>query len=259
MAYSVILTNYMNKMNNSSKLVLIMLLLVIVGIFNKIGEIILKRILLVTLLLSAIFGNIAFAAESLTDKLAPGLKFKDAYTVVGDKNLYTGYSPLNQDGTINTLTTIPTGTNAKWEINMDKGCLVWDMKDNKPRVIQYMGYPGNFGIIPRTMAADKDVLAVLVLGEPLARGTVAKAKVIGAIKLVNTRNAETDKIIAVYESSPLYKINSLTELDQQYPGVTTIIETWFVNYNGKGKMKSLGFIDADRANDIVSQAVLEFK
>ncbi|WP_346355750.1 inorganic diphosphatase [Azotosporobacter soli] len=211
------------------------------------------------LALSFCFLATAFAADAPKDNLASGLKFKDAYTIVSEKNLYTGVLPLNEGGTINAVIAIPAGTTPKWEVDERTGGLSIELRDGKPRVINYLGYPGNFGIVPRTVGNDKEVLAVLVLGDSVQRGAVVKAKIIGSIKLINTKNVETDKLIAVQEGSPLYQVNSLTELDKKFPGVTTIIETWFTNYNGIGKMKSNGFDDVGRAQEILANGILNFK
>ncbi len=39
----------------------------------------------------------------------------------------------------------------------------------------------------------------------------------------------------------LGKISSIEELNQEFKGITDIIEIWFSNYKGPGKMQSQGF------------------
>ena len=217
-----------------------------------------KKLLLSTLAMLILSSSVAFAADSQNVNLAPGLKYKDAYNIVGEKNLYTGYEAYNQDGTVNAVIAIPAGTTPKWEIDDKTGGLNIELRNGKPRVINYLGYPGNFGIVPKTVGADGEVLAVLVIGDTVPRGSVVKTKIIGAIKLINTRNVATDKLIAVQEGSPLYAVNSIAEMNQKYPGVSNIIETWFTNYNGIGKMKSNGIVDVEEANTLLTHALNEF-
>ena len=45
---------------------------------------------------------------------------------------------------------IPAGSNDKWEVDKTSGALYWEQEDGKPRVVQYLAYPGNYGMIPRT-------------------------------------------------------------------------------------------------------------
>ncbi|MDJ0554326.1 MAG: inorganic diphosphatase [Microcoleaceae cyanobacterium MO_207.B10] len=70
--------------------------------------------------------------------ISPGMRAEDEYTIISPKNLLSGYEPKNPDGTINMVLEIPTGTLAKWEVTKP---------DGKPRVVQYLGYPGNYGMI----------------------------------------------------------------------------------------------------------------
>ena len=56
-----------------------------------------------------------------------------------------------------------------------------------PRIINYGNYPVNYGMIPKTvlpinLGGDGDPLDAIVLGNPLPRGTVLKAKIIGLLK-----------------------------------------------------------------------------
>ena len=111
---------------------------------------------------------------------------------------------------------------------MDKegGGLKWNFKKGKPRVLKYIGYPGNYGMVPRTLlpkelGGDGDPLDIILLGPPLNRGDVVSAKLMGVLKLLDNREQD-DKLIAVQFNSPLKKSNSLKELDKQFPGIKEI-------------------------------------
>ena len=57
----------------------------------------------------------------------------------------------NHDGTVKAIVEIPAGTSAKWEISKDDPHAVyWELKKGAPRIVDYLGYPGNYGAIPGT-------------------------------------------------------------------------------------------------------------
>lgn len=178
-------------------------------------------------------------------------------------DLYNDYPALYSDGNINAVIEIPAGTLEKWEYNKSDKKMVWDRKDGKPRVINYLSYPGNYGMIPKTilpkeLGGDGDPLDVIVLGQSIPRGNVVKAKLIGVMKLLD-KGEQDDKLIAIAENSPLYHLNNLNELDDQYVGISEILKIWFENYKGKGKMIFQGFGDEKEAEKILNSAIKAFK
>ena len=187
----------------------------------------------------------------------------DPYHLIGERSFLTGYEPLNADSTINMIVEIPTGTTAKWEVDKNDGSMRWEFRNDKPRVVQYLGYPGNYGMIPRTslpkdQGGDGDPLDIIVLGDPMPRGAVIRAKLLGVLKLLDT-NEQDDKLIAVRADTPLYAANNLAELDERFPGVTAIVETWFSNYKGAGLMQSLGYGEVAEAKAILATAIKAFQ
>jgi len=206
----------------------------------------------------------AFSQNATHDTcgVAPGLKFVDAYTVVAEKNFLDDIEPLNADGTINMVVEIPAGRTDKWEVKKD-GWLHWDFKDEKPRIVQYLGYPCNYGMVPQTVLAkelggDGDPLDCLVLGASAPRGSVLKVKVIGVIKLTE-KGEQDDKLLTVRVEDPIYAANNLAELNTKFPGVTAILETWFTNYKGPGALVCKGFGDVEEARQILETALKSFK
>lgn len=180
----------------------------------------------------------------------------------GKENLITDFPPKFKDGDINAVIEIPAGTLAKWEVNKQNGTLEWDKKDNKPRVINYLSYPANYGMIPQTLLSkekggDGDPLDVIVLGTSVKRGSVVKSKLIGVLYLLDG-GEQDDKLIAVSKSSPLYHINSIAELNKNYNGIAEILKTWFTNYKGAGKMEFKGFGDKKEAEKILEFAIKEY-
>ena len=60
-------------------------------------------------------------------------------------------------------------------------------------------------------------------------------------------------------NSALFSVNTITELDEEFPGVSKIIETWFANYKGKGKIKTNGFAGVEVSMTMLRESVNEFK
>ncbi len=193
--------------------------------------------------------------------LAPGLALW-GYTVVDLRHWRLDYlrdfPARNADGTVNCVVEIPAGDDRKFETDPETGRMAWELKDGKPRVVAYLGYPGNYGAVPRTRGGDGDPLDILTLGKMDLRGAVVPAKLIGAIRLVDG-GEEDDKLIAVLPGTALYEVNDLAELDARFPGVSQIIATWLVHYKGPGKELGLGgFVGAAEAQRILDEAVAAF-
>ena len=215
----------------------------------------LKKVCILSVLMSALaFGeNIAV---NHSEKLVADGK----YILKSEKNLITAMSAKNRDGSINVLVEIPSGTNGKWEVNKETGNLDWEFKKGVPRVVQYLPYPANYGMIPQTLSpeeigGDGDPLDVLLLGEAVPRGAYVKGKLVGVMYMKD--HGETDdKLIAVAEGSPFENINTISELKEQFPGTLEILQTWFVNYKGIGEdMKVNGFAGKKEADKVLNEAV----
>lgn len=174
-------------------------------------------------------------------------------------NLLTDVDPMHEDGNVNAIIEIPAGTIQKWEMNKSTGEIEWEIENDKPRSVNYIGYPGNYGMIPKTLlpkedGGDGDPLDVIVLGSSIHREEIVKCKVIGVLYLED-RGEQDDKLIAVPYFSPMYDVNSIKDLNAEYQGVTKIIETWFTNYKGPDKMKSNGFGEKSEALLILQKAI----
>lgn len=178
-------------------------------------------------------------------------------------NLLTDISTCTEDGDVNAVIEIPAGTIEKWELNKTTGEVQWEMVDNKPRIVNYIGYPGNYGMIPRTVLSkenggDGDPLDIIVLGPPVERSEVVKCKVIGVLYLKD-RGEQDDKLIAVSSDSPMYDVNNLEELNNNFKGISDIVKLWFENYKGPGKMKSEGFGDRKVAIEILDASIKDYQ
>jgi inorganic pyrophosphatase len=180
-----------------------------------------------------------------------------------ERNLLTGHRSRGADGTVNVVVEIPAGTNAKWEAAKDGGGLVWEREHGRPRVVQYLPYPANYGMIPATRLAkehggDGDPLDVVLLGPARPRGAVVPGRLIGVLRLLD-RGEQDDKLLAVDPSGPFAGVHDLTELERDFPGATQILDTWFAHYKGPGKIETAGFGDRANAVEILEQAEQTFR
>jgi len=96
------------------------------------------------------------------------------------------------DGTVNVVIEIPTGSNNKIEWNREKACFQLDRVE--PMIF---AKPINYGFIPKTIDEDGDELDALVFtNEPLPMGIFLEAKIIGVLKFEDDGEID-DKIIVV--------------------------------------------------------------
>jgi inorganic pyrophosphatase len=78
---------------------------------------------------------------------------------------------------------IPSGTNEKFEVDKTTRQLKLEiLNDGKQRLVNYLPYPFNYGMVPRTLlpkhlGGDGNPLGVIVLGKPIERGTVDRVQV----------------------------------------------------------------------------------
>ncbi|MGY5847980.1 inorganic diphosphatase [Salegentibacter sp. HM20] len=185
------------------------------------------------------------------------------YTIIGEKHFIDGYPALSADSLMNVIVEIPAGTIEKWEVEKISGHLSLEKRGGELRRVNYLGYPGNYGMVPQTLlkvedGGDGDPLDVLILGESLERGSMVKTKLIGVLKLLD-KNEQDDKLIAVVESSAFYDLNNLDELNSKYKGVTAIIESWFNNYKGGTKIEIIGFGNQREAKEILMAGIRGYK
>ncbi len=186
----------------------------------------------------------------------------------GEKNFFNGYDPINRDGTVNVVIEIPAGSTAKYETNKLTGMLELEQKNGAPRFVQYLGYPVNYGAIPRSIllkskGGDGDSVDVLVLGQSVPIGSVVRGRVIGLLSLIDTGDKD-DKAVVVMENSPFAKVANIADLDAKFPGVTSIIQTWFTSYKGYGKdgklmLSSAGFKGRAEAVKFIGDAILDYE
>lgn len=166
--------------------------------------------------------------------------------------------PYQEQDYFNMVVEIPAGTNQKWQTSALSGSLYFEHVDGKPRIIEYLAYPFNYGFIPQTVdsrerGGDGDPLDVVLIGPALQRGSIQKLKIIGAIKFLDHGEEDT-KVVAVSADGPLNEINDISELLLKYYGALEIIRLWFEGYKGPGSLFFQGYAQKAEALEMIETA-----
>lgn len=179
----------------------------------------------------------------------------------GEINHLESHPARTPDGGMHVVVEIPAGTNAKWEVDPD-GRLVWELENGEPRIVAYLPYPVNYGMVPRTLqdertGGDGDPLDVFVLGPALARGSVVATTAIGVIRMLDGGERD-DKLLAVSPEGPLRGLRSLNQLEEQFPGALRILRIWLENYKGRDIVRVEAILGAEAAESALDAASAAF-
>lgn len=162
-------------------------------------------------------------------------------------------------GVLNAVIEISAGTNMKHMYDPHVGDIVPVMSDGKPRRIEFLPYPGNYGFIPSTymdpaLGGDGHALDVLVLSEYVPLGTLMEVVPVAVMKLVEAGERD-DKVIAmpVDPALRLFEVHDLADLQRRFPRVLELIEEWFTHYDAVQPARALGWEDAAAAMAAVEQ------
>ena len=194
--------------------------------------------------------------------IASGLTLSDAYTIDAPIHLVHDIEPVVAGDYIRVVVEIPTGSVQKWEVDKTEGNLKWEFRDGSPRAIKYLGYPGNYGMVPRTLqgrksGGDGDPVDVLILGQPVPRGSVVTARIIGMLNMTD-KGMQDDKLIAVLKGSAFEEIDTIKQLDKKFPDTSTIIRRWFANYKGREKISIKGYSGRKSAREALSRGISDY-
>lgn len=165
-----------------------------------------------------------------------------SYSFANSLNLFEDILFINENKNYQAIVEIQSGDNLKREILKRNGKLkIEKIDDEIPRVIKYLSYPFNYGIIPQTIltiedGGDGDALDVIILGNKISRGEIVEIKILGSINFIDSGDNDL-KIIAIKAKNSIFKnINTLDDLSLEYPGIIEIIKVWFNNYKGKDRV-----------------------
>ena len=170
------------------------------------------------------------------------------------------FDTFNIDGSVNAFIEIKSGENLKWELNPNNKNIEVEFKNGKPRRIDYLSYPFNYGFIINTKleynrGGDGDAIDIVILSQDkIERGSIAKVKIIGMIKIKDKKLID-NKIISVKVGSKFEKVKSIKDLRMDYPGILEIITTWFENYKGE-KIKLEGITKKKEAIKFIKKSTI---
>jgi len=160
---------------------------------------------------------------------------------------------FNDDGSINVYIEISAGTNVKYELDKEENVLIPEQIEGQDRKIDFLPYPGNYGFVVSTLmdkdeGGDGDAMDVIILSDTRPNGSVMKVLPIGVLMLSDAGEID-HKIIAVpFEASErTINIEKFSTFITRYNAAQMIVQEWFLNYKGVGKMKLLGWKDEQYA------------
>ncbi len=157
--------------------------------------------------------------------------------------------PARTEEGVRMVVEIPAGTNRKIEFNKQRRSFESDTLDGRPRVIDFLPYPGNYGFIPSTYmdperGGDGDALDILLLSESVPTGTVLFTRPIGALLFRDGGELDT-KIVAVPADSTqrIIRADNFVDFMIEYDAAKRLLEDWFLAYKGYGAMELIGWRD----------------
>lgn len=130
--------------------------------------------------------------------------------------------PDFQDGEVNVLIEIGSGTKVKYEID-STGLLLVD------RILHSsVYYPVNYGYIPRSTSGDGGFLDVLTISQSsLQPGSYARVRIIGVMGMIDQGEMD-DKLVGVLVEDPYYA--DVTTMDELPQHLLAEIEQFFKTY-----------------------------
>ena len=113
---------------------------------------------------------------------------------------------------MNAIIEIPKGRRSKFEVDKATGLIRLDRY-----LYSSSHYPGDYGFVPQTLAADGDPLDVLVMvNEPTFPGCLIQARVVGVFRMLDHGSADC-KLLAVPDSDPLFaEVRALEDVPRHY-------------------------------------------
>jgi inorganic pyrophosphatase len=101
---------------------------------------------------------------------------------------------------VNAIIEIPKGSRNKYEVDKKTGLIRLDRY-----LYSASHYPGDYGFIPQTLAADGDPLDILVMvNDATFSGCLIETRVVGMFRMID-RGAEDFKVLGVPNSDPLFQ------------------------------------------------------
>ena len=155
---------------------------------------------------------------------------------------------------VNAIIEIPKGSRNKFEVDKKTGLIRLDRY-----LYSASHYPGDYGFIPQTLAADGDPLDILVMvNEPTFSGCLIEARVVGMFRM-RDRGANDFKVLAVPNSDPLFgEFNDLGDVPQHFLREVAHFFTTYKQLEGV-TIEPLGWSPAAEGTEAVRAAVERYQ
>ena len=135
---------------------------------------------------------------------------------------------------LNAVIEIPAGASDKFEYDPFTGDFPVSLRNGRPRRIEFLPYPANYGFIPGTKmnkdeGGDGDAVDVFVLCGSIPTGTVLEVEPIGIIELLDAGERD-DKLIAL-PTDPKLRSVAAQDIHELPQAARDILVTWLLNYD----------------------------
>jgi len=150
---------------------------------------------------------------------------------------------------VNVVVEIPEGSVNKYEY--DKNLHVFRLDR---RLYSPVHYPGDYGFVPSTLAADGDPLDVLVLvHDPSFTGCLLEVRPVGVLEMTD-QGKRDEKILAVASTNPRHR--AVVNYTDVYPHLLEEITHFFSIYKDleKKRTKMVGWHDVQQAHRIINES-----
>lgn len=155
-------------------------------------------------------------------------------------------------GIVNVIVEVAAGSINKYEIITESGQLKLDRVGYSS-----IAHPYTYGAIPQTWDLDNDPLDIFIpqITEPLVPGSLVEARIIGAMKFVDSGEVD-DKIIAVLSDDK--RVDHITSVEDLGPYFKTQTKYFWENYKaikkpGTGVVGE--FLNAAEAITVVKESI----
>lgn len=155
---------------------------------------------------------------------------------------------------VNAIIEIPKGTRNKFEIHKDFGLIMLDRY-----LYSSLFYPGDYGIIPKTLAEDGDPLDIIVMvNEATFSGCLIPARPIGLFKMTD-RGDNDFKVLAVPASDPLFA--DYYDIWRVPPHFLREVEHFFATYKQleDTSVQTFGWFPASEARDEIISSLARYE
>ena len=173
---------------------------------------------------------------------------------------YSRLSAFADSGQLQAVIEIPSGSSLEVAFNQRTGEFEPGDGGEAERVINFLPYPGNYGFIPGTVTpgagndGEARPLNVLVIGRQQTTGTVLEVVPLGML-LLKSGSVLEPQVIAVPVDEDLQTVKAGNFLDFliQHDAAKKMIEDWFANHRGWGRVQVMGWEDDQYARKEINK------